>query len=106
MLKTLLLSAGSSPRMRGKHMKRLLYSFIPGLIPAHAGKTWPRRAPRLRREAHPRACGENVVFRPTAPVIRGSSPRMRGKRIDGGGQRGCQRLIPAHAGKTSASAMP
>ena len=34
------------------------------------------------------------------PTVPGSSPRGRGKRVEGGGRQRCQRLIPAWAGKT------
>ena len=91
---------GSSPRMRGK----LLWVGGPltlwGLIPAHAGKTRPRDVFGLIREAHPRACGENVLSILQGSFSTGSSPRMRGK-LTGGVRTADQiRLIPAHAGKT------
>ena len=50
--------------------------------------------------AHPRVCGENHLFQPSAATFRGSSPRVRGKR--GICRCGCigLGLIPACAGKT------
>ena len=50
--------------------------------------------------AHPRACGENETQEPHAQKIRGSSPRMRGKRFSRLDDLAGNRLIPAHAGKT------
>ena len=113
---------GSSPLTRGKHDREIEQQRQPGLIPAHAGKTllfvFPRHGRRLipahagktgRRtrspphtEAHPRSRGENpgascVTFAPA-----GSSPLTRGKRLSGHGTGPRHRLIPAHAGKTTA----
>ena len=91
---------GSSPRMRGKRKNTRRSFTSPGLVPAHAGKTWGY-SPTVKPEpAHPRACGENFQTLPKMSLTEGSSPRMRGKRKNDhmGGWTG--RLIPAHAGKT------
>ena len=92
---------GSSPLTRGK----LLPSFYPpvkrGLIPAHAGKTLLFSLSLLLFRAHPRSRGENGVTRVGDPLPWGSSPLTRGKRSLRGLHRGHERLIPAHAGKTS-----
>ena len=50
---------GSSPLTRGKQEHVRGFHAVPGLIPAHAGKT--RVCPRRRRpcRAHPRSRGEN-----------------------------------------------
>ena len=53
------LQAGSSPLTRGKRREVGGYVLRRGLIPAHAGKTSPRRSARPRRWAHPRSRGEN-----------------------------------------------
>ena len=70
------------------------------LIPAHAGKTTPRRRTPLTLRAHPRSRGENAIEDLAYMPAPGSSPLTRGKRqhdrargLPGG-------LIPAHAGKT------
>ena len=88
--------------MRGKH--RGLHPRWLGErnIPAHAGKTRPRRLQRVPGKEHPRACGENALVSVPCFACEGTSPRMRGKPP--------QRLrwpcglgnIPAHAGKTPA----
>ena len=52
--------AGSSPRVRGKHAKRVERVPRGGLIPACAGKTCRYGLILSKRKAHPRVCGENV----------------------------------------------
>ena len=71
--------AGSSPRMRGKPLRRLSAMFSARLIPAHAGKTVYKLASGESWPAHPRACGENAWQDMLNPAYKGSSPRMRGK---------------------------
>ena len=93
--------AGSSPLTRGK----------PGvagdghcgvrLIPAHAGKTRLSGAPPTTRWAHPRSRGENLASGVWSHRRDGSSPLTRGKRLGGDRRLGPDRLIPAHAGKTT-----
>ena len=96
--------SGSSPLTRGKRTRGTRGSDRAGLIPAHAGKTYRPSHLKLLTRAHPRSRGENR--RPLYPAHQGagSSPLTRGKlgnledaALDCG-------LIPAHAGKTSASA--
>ena len=71
--------AGSSPLTRGKLELGPQADDVPGLIPAHAGKTSRRRAPCRTRGAHPRSRGENALS-PRFPVSTpGSSPLTRGK---------------------------
>ena len=55
--------AGSSPRVRGKPGMTAHAIAWRRLIPARAGKTGARSAPRTKRSAHPRACGENAPTR-------------------------------------------
>ena len=71
---------GSSPRMRGKPLRFLVFDPCGRIIPAHAGQT-TAATPRSRAfPDHPRACGanESSVYARSARI--GSSPRMRGKR--------------------------
>ena len=91
---------GSSPRMRGKLPRIDPSEFQRGLIPAHAGKTLDRTLETQDREAHPRACGENVILIRQISKTLGSSPRMRGKPRQTSRRPRRHRLIPAHAGKT------
>ena len=54
-------SKGSSPRVRGKHVDEDNFNRKAGLIPARAGKTPNRKATVVAGQAHPRACGENLL---------------------------------------------
>ena len=74
--------------------------WLPGLIPARAGKTGRRRTWGPGRRAHPRACGENSLAAQDSEPKWGSSPRVRGKPDRGRGPPVHARFIPAHAGKT------
>ena len=91
---------GSSPRMRGKRCSTVPQRTMSGFIPAHAGKTHFVVGPPVQGQVHPRACGEN----PHSPGYRdahaGSSPRMRGKRVEPRSRALTFGFIPAHAGKT------
>ena len=95
---------GSSPRMRGKPQAGRQHRMQRRLIPAHAGKTRSLTRLTRRRQAHPRACGENNQPTNTNTPHRGSSPRMRGKLSNVFTGIKNVRLIPAHAGKTKRSA--
>ena len=91
---------GSSPLTRGKQHRVILHEEVPGLIPAHAGKTSTRWCAHRAEGAHPRSRGENTERTKTMSRYFGSSPLTRGKQAveqDGAGGVG---LIPAHAGKT------
>ena len=73
------------------------------LIPAHAGKMH-ERSPELRvRGAHPRSRGENNTTEYATACQLGSSPLTRGKLEDNVLECLDERLIPAHAGKISAT---
>ena len=95
------LDEGSSPRMRGKQLSILFARKPARIIPAHAGQTFHGRRGSAQDPDHPRACGANFVILNVVHELRGSSPRMRGKRRR---CRGCIvvfRIIPAHAGQTT-----
>ena len=96
---------GSSPRVRGKLGGGRRHRHRRRLIPARAGKTRPRRGGLSGAWAHPRACGENRPFRPSAASLAGSSPRVRGKRRGPCARLPDRRLIPARAGKTGMTLM-
>ena len=51
--------SGSSPLTRGKRRGRPSFHSTPGLIPAHAGKTYAQGLSRENVRAHPRSRGEN-----------------------------------------------
>ena len=100
---TLARASGSSPLTRGKQGRALDTCKSVGLIPAHAGKTWP--TPRLMTSAwaHPRSRGENNPFRSRSTRPPGSSPLTRGKQPVSVALNATPGLIPAHAGKTVVS---
>ena len=92
---------GSSPLTRGKLAATGRRYGDGGLIPAHAGKTSRgSRGPGLAT-AHPRSRGENVFEVSDGHANRGSSPLTRGKHPRRPRCRPRDRLIPAHAGKTT-----
>ena len=94
------LNRGSSPRVRGKPFELKRRGVFLRLIPACAGKTFPRARRLIVSRAHPRVCGENNSGMVWTFSSSGSSPRVRGKpaclsrRLSEAG------LIPACAGKT------
>ena len=96
---------GSSPRVRGKRTLLRWKSSAPRLIPACAGKTRARVSLRRRFRAHPRVCGENRPRGSVRSGLRGSSPRVRGKRLSAVYRSISIRLIPACAGKTMVYAL-
>ena len=97
-----LAETGSSPRGRGKRRNSATPNVRWGLIPAWAGKTYPKCPRPIGGRAHPRVGGENQ--RP--PALRGgqtgSSPRGRGKPRISPVNVAPPGLIPAWAGKTQA----
>ena len=94
---------GSSPRGRGKHVHAFFQHVHERLIPARAGKTSRKTAASSTSWAHPRAGGENDVMRRVDAPLTGSSPRGRGKRRRRSRPDVDPRLIPARAGKTTAT---
>ena len=99
-------NAGSSPRVRGKHVRQGQGRVDRGLIPACAGKTSSERLVRAPVGAHPRVCGENASCHLRAIHHRGSSPRVRGKLERLSAYPVVRGLIPACAGKTESRLRP
>ena len=92
---------GSSPRVRGKHVRACLPDLEDRLIPACAGKTLPLVLSLENNGAHPRVCGENRAMPDLALPLVGSSPRVRGKLYAFRMSTTNLGLIPACAGKTA-----
>ena len=92
---------GLSPLTRGKPLMRGDSRSSARLIPAHTGKTRPRRRRHSARRAHPRSRGENPKTRSDRLLDPGSSPLTRGKLSFCNVRDVAFRLIPAHAGKTT-----
>ena len=93
---------GSSPLTRGKQDFGSYPLWEWGLIPAHAGKTAPVQLRAHADRAHPRSRGENGTTFAVNWSAKGSSPLTRGKLATVAAAGAAARLIPAHAGKTSA----
>ena len=98
--------AGSSPRMRGKPVRSRRLRARRRIIPAHAGQTNSVPAKRSSHADHPRACGANPALSVMTAAPAGSSPRMRGKRAGHRLRPRPYRIIPAHAGQTTATRCP
>ena len=96
----LLMTPGTSPRMRGKLDIKSVTGAIPGNIPAYAGKTLMNTNKQIQFAEHPRVCGENSYSSIAIPIAHGTSPRMRGKPVAEAARRAKNRNIPAYAGKT------
>ena len=91
---------GSSPRVRGKPWRMSSSSPHSRIIPARAGQTDVRSVAQAVHADHPRACGANEPFHLSVPVVSGSSPRVRGKRLPVVVRAHSPRIIPARAGQT------
>ena len=95
-----LLECGSSPRVRGKLASLSIVIVRLRIIPARAGQTMPIYSTPVLSTDHPRACGANEGGRTVRRTIRGSSPRVRGKRCACRLRDMSHRIIPARAGQT------
>ena len=91
---------GSSPRMRGTRRAGACGSDRPGIIPAYAGNTGRNVGNHELPRDHPRVCGEHTCSALAVPVARGSSPRMRGTRVQQFASTLQHGIIPAYAGNT------
>ena len=92
--------------MRGKPVRSRRLRARRRIIPAHAGQTNSVPAKRSSHADHPRACGANVMVPSACMLMVGSSPRMRGKRAGHRLRPRPYRIIPAHAGQTTATRCP
>ena len=72
---------GSSPRVRGKPVTVVISLTGWGLIPACAGQTYRATRTTSPATAHPRVCGADLTGNFTNIGNRGSSPRVRGRRL-------------------------
>ena len=91
---------GSSPRVRGTLLQRLVQYISRRFIPACAGNTYGYSRPFGLPSVHPRVCGEHRAATAAARYATGSSPRVRGTREMGGVTTTKDRFIPACAGNT------
>ena len=92
---------GSSPLTRGKQVPAVGLPQMPGLIPAHAGKTRGYRRRAGRWGAHPRSRGENQGLPPPGWPVGGSSPLTRGKPTHHDAKAANHRAHPRSRGENS-----
>ena len=92
---------GSSPRVRGRPRVGDREKLLHGLIPACAGQTADFRSAHCGAWAHPRVCGADGRHPFAEPHFNGSSPRVRGRQLDGKRVAHALGLIPACAGQTT-----
>ena len=87
--------------MRGKPVSHL--SIFPGfrITPAYAGKTHDGHQRTVKKQDHPRGCGENGGMIAVTIGFVGSPPRMRGKPRAKAYMSAPLRITPADAGKTA-----
>ena len=100
-----LVCCGSSPRLRGTHLRRPGVDLANRFIPAPAGNALARSAIRACNSVHPRACGERTDKEQDMASISGSSPRLRGTLKSTHAATCPVRFIPAPAGNASADAV-
>ena len=91
---------GSPPRMRGKGADGAHDVLCDGITPAYAGKSSSKRWRRIKKQDHPRVCGEKVYAYPKPCKRSGSPPRMRGKEYFQDTKQKYKRITPAYAGKS------
>ena len=72
-----------------------------GIIPADAGSTANQTESDAKVKDHPRGCGEHYRVFIVSDTTTGSSPRMRGARIEQRVLHPQFRIIPADAGSTT-----
>ncbi len=92
--------AGSSPRVRGTRGAVAGDRQVLRFIPAGAGNMRRPSGRGSEPAVHPRRCGEHMNGRSSASLAGGSSPRVRGTRVECRRQELRARFIPAGAGNT------
>ena len=91
---------GSSPHVRGTPTITSVIQSDDGIIPACAGNTGHGTRQTAVRRDHPRMCGEHYQALSTATGRPGSSPHVRGTRVELFLERLGVGIIPACAGNT------
>ena len=92
---------GLSPRGRGKLVHDDVAGFSAGSIPAWAGETKIDGIASISQRVYPRVGGGNLYAAYTGYIMRGLSPRGRGKRLSTRARPQQRRSIPAWAGETA-----
>ena len=96
----LVASLGSSPRVRGSRKFPPFLLNCRGIIPAGAGLTATLTHSRYPRRDHPRGCGAHSCLKRAYGIFAGSSPRVRGSRLQRLEALLRNGIIPAGAGLT------
>ena len=91
---------GSSPHVRGAHVRRLRVPLVSGIIPACAGSTNSSMVFPVDKRDHPRMCGEHGRVVTVNGNVKGSSPHVRGAREAPSAWFTQAGIIPAYAGST------
>ena len=99
-------SAGLSPRVRGKRNGSRRADRCAGSIPACAGETSPGIVGKTNAKVYPRVCGGNERGVMEDVRAAGLSPRVRGKLSDASRDTILVRSIPACAGETVVAISP
>ncbi|RYN06962.1 hypothetical protein PG1528B_1336 [Bifidobacterium animalis subsp. lactis] len=94
---------GSSPRLRGTPRSEIFEAHRAGIIPALAGNTVRELGQVVVGGDHPRACGEHDMMVVSELERLGSSPRLRGTRMQTQANMLECGIIPALAGNTKRS---
>ena len=97
----LMVSAGSSPHVRGARHHLHKIATRHGIIPACAGSTFNASFGALQNRDHPRMCGEHAQGQWAAEVRVGLSPHVRGAHRRQPQLRQRAGIIPACAGSTT-----
>ena len=95
--------AGSSPHVRGAHVRRLRVPLVSGIIPACAGSTNSSMVFPVDKRDHPRMCGEHGRVVTVNGNVKGSSPHVRGAPAAVVVCHLVRGIIPACAGSTRRS---
>ena len=95
-----IVSAGSSPQVRGTRSLVCSWDQRHRFIPAGAGNTESGVSHGWTDTVHPRRCGEHWTVSALLRHCIGSSPQVRGTRFSDGFQSVNVRFIPAGAGNT------
>src|SRR5690554_2009163 len=95
--------SGSSPQVRGTRELGTTLVSTPRFIPAGAGNTTEWVLVCIDPVVHPRRCGEHVWSAQRIGPNGGSSPQVRGTRLEALADPKRDRFIPAGAGNTSSA---